>query len=396
MIASFFDKDFNPIQDNNTLIVDDDGYKLVKRPIELNELNFTCEAFDADINPTFLVLSDKRKRYVYGCLAGVPTLTKDNKAEIYGTDLKSILSSDIFLNLSQIEIDPGFVDVVQYDIGYFFMLWDTQVNQGVFDCELWTTDDYLIYKTGDDHVNGALRVDDRVSVTDLTLFDLNTGEGYQTGVYNTLEEIQKFLRFYNLYLETQIDIVNRKIKFIIGHTMATEYQLNFDPQNIKLWQYGIKNYGKITNDVNECQGLVVISEDKAADATHPEPYTVEHWYGTYNNISSTKWILLSNGDITTNPALRDIFPIKRQIVTSNDNMIEANRLALEILLDAKFNEDIELTATKIKPKFETLFNVYTKKGGELYKQLPCGELQYDATGLVKFKIGYRYTGVNFI
>ena len=173
-------------------------------------------------------------------------------------------------------------------------------------------------------------------------------------------------------------------------------QSNADPQNIKLWEYGIKNYGKITTNVNECQGFVVISESKEADATHPEPYTVDHWYSTYNNVASTKWILLSNGDITATVANRDIFPIKRRIVTSNENMIEANRLALEELLDVKFAEDIELPATDIKPKFETLFNVYAREGEGLYKQLPCGELQYDATGLVRFKIGYRYTGVNFI
>lgn len=396
MIAAFYDKDFNPLYNNATLAVDDKGYKLIKRPVELNELSFTCEAFDQDIKPTFLVVTDDRDRYVYGCLAGVPVVNDKNQAEIHGTDLKLMLDSDVIINY------PYGFGAVHEAIEEIFTNWAVQLgygltvyiddkpivknpSTGVMDCELHYVDAGYHYVT-------------RIRMNHDGYFPI-----FKIKQYNALDELQNLLRYYNLYLETELDIVNKKIKFIIGQTMikpiSWQYidgQLNAEPQNIKLWEYGIKNYGKITVDVNECQGLVVISEDKPADATHPEPYTVDHWYSTYNNVSSTKWILLSNGDITTTPANRDIYPIKRRIVTSSEDMYDANRQALEQLLDVKYNEDIELPATDIKPKFETLFNVYTREGDGLYKQLPCGELQYDATGLIKFKIGYRYTGVNFI
>lgn len=390
MIAAFYDKDFNPLYNNATLTVDDKSYKLIKRPVELNELSFMCEAFDQDIEPTFLVVTDDRDRYVYGCLAGVPSVNDKNQAEIYGTDLKSMLSSDVILSLTSGGYSGGYIsDALEYIITQ----WAIQLG---YKLSIWyahTSEPTLVVQTGDIECE-INYVDD----ADYVEFDEDGYMGYYpNGAYNALEEIQSLLRYYNMYLETKLDVVNKKIKFIFGRTMLDPMEEeNADPVVIKLWELGIKNYGKITTDVNECQGYVVISENKEADATHPEPYTIDHWYSTYNNISSVRWILLSNGDITTDPANRNIFPIKRHIVTSNESMIEANRLALEELLDVKFAEDIELPATDIKPKFETIFNVYAREGEGLYKQLPCGELQYDATGLVKFKIGYRYTGVNFI
>ncbi len=397
MISAFYDKDFKPLYNNSSLAVDDKSYKLIKRPVELNELSFNCEAFDQDIKPTFLIVSDDRGRYVYGSLAGVPSVNDKNQAEIHATDLKTMLDSDVIINY------PYGYGAVHEAIEDIFTNWAVQLgygltvfidnspivknpSTGVMDCELYYIDAGHHYVTS-------------ISMDTEGYFPIFT-----EGKYNALSELQNLLRYYNLYLETELDVVNKKIKFIVGQTMIKPYsihyaggQSNAEPQNIKLWEYGIKNYGKITTDTNECQGYVVISEDKEADATHPEPYKEDHWYySTYNNVPSTRWILLSNGNITTDTALRDIFPIKRQIVTSSESMYDANRLALEQLLDVKYNEDIELPATDIKPKFETLFNIYAREGEGLYKQLPCGELEYDATGLVKFKIGYRYTGVEFI
>ena len=226
----------------------------------------------------------------------------------------------------------------------------------------------------------------------------------QGGVYNALEELQSILRYYKLYLDTELDIVNKKVKFIIGRTMTA-------PINIKLWEHGVKNYGKWVADVTECQGVVAITD---GDTTT--------WYmDIYKNVSSLRWILTINNELTVDTSKRDIYPIKRKIAVSSESMTDANMLALETLLDTMYNEDIELPAnaigiyntskkvvkisgivgaerltTKLEPLFEALFQVYVKRGGGKYKDLPCGELQYDATGLTKFKIGYRYTSVNFI
>lgn len=381
MIASFYDKNFVGVDNNASLKIDKDGYKLIKRPVEFNELTCTCEAFTQDIQPTFLVIRDESGRYVYGGLAGVPTVNKENKTEINGTDLRSMLSSDVIIDLMQYEPNPNYYNRVQYIIGYFFMMWDIQVNQGSFDCELWsvgadgkewTSDDHLIYKTGDD-VDGRIPLGDAVIAHDLVLYDDDTDNGYSAGIYNAYEEIQKFLRFYDLYMDAMIDVVNNKIKFIIGHTAKNQ-------MNIKLWEFGIKNYGKITTDVNETQGYLAVDENDTSS-----------W------IAGNKWILLASGDITNTISNRNIYPIKRKVFVNTESLYDAEREALEALLDVKYNEDIDLPADKLKPDLSTRFDVYIERGQGLYKSLPCGELQYDINNeLVRFKIGYRYTTVNFI
>lgn len=345
MIISFYDNNFKGLQNNASLRVDNDGYKLIKRPVELNELTCTCEAFSEDIQPTFLVISDARGRYIYGSLAGIPLLNSENKTEINGTDLRSMLSSDVILDKSDFE-------TVNEAINYIFTQWFNQVNQNSFNCEL---------------VDNS----ETISVGDLVPL-------YTKGQYNALEEMQSLMRYYKLYLDTKIDLINKKIQFIIGQTMLK-------PVNVKLWEHGVKNYGKFIADVNECQGYVVKTEND-----------VTTWYTTYEGVESISWILTSDNNITDDLTKRDIYPIKRRIVTSSENMNDANALALETLLDSTYNEDIELPADIIKPDFETRFDVYVERGKGLYKQLPCGELQYDSSGLVRFKIGYRYTSVNFI
>lgn len=381
MIASFYDKNFVGVDNNASLKIDKDGYKLIKRPVEFNELTCTCEAFTQDIQPTFLVVRDESGRYVYGGLAGVPIVDKNNKTEINATDLRSILSSDIIVDLNIVEPNSNFDNIVQYIIGYFFMLWDKQVNQGSFNCELWsvgldgkfgTNDDVLIYKTGDNTVNG--NITDYILTEDLVLIDYDNDYGYKTGVYNAYDEIKKFLRYYNLYIDTKIDIINHKIKFFIGHTAQNQ-------MNIKLWEYGIKDYGKIMTDVNEAQGYYAVDENDTST-----------W------IAGNKWILLANGNITITTTNRNLYPIKRRVFVNTDSLYEAERQALETLLDVKYNEDIDLPADKkLKPDLSTRFDVYISRGGGLYKSLPCGELQYDINNeLVRFKIGYRYTTVNFI
>ena len=346
MIASFYDNNFRKLQNNALLTVDKETYRLIKRPVEFNELTCMCEAFTEDIQPTFVVVADASGDYVYGCLAGVPLLNKDNQTEINGTDLKKMLDSDIIVNTD--DIDNNETGSVSYAIQFLFDNWLTQVNQNSFTCEL-------------EFVNVTKQE------TDFKLTD------YKSGKYNALEEIQKFLRFYNLYIDTRIDVVNEKIKFIIGNTMQ-------NPLNVKLWEFGIKNYGKIVAGINEAQGYY------APDENDPTNWTAGY-----------KWILTSDNKITTDTTKRDIYPIIRKIETSSESLYDANRLALERLLDAEYNEDIDLQADTLKPNLSTRFDVYTREGGVKYKELPCGELQYDANNeLVRFKIGYRYTTVNYI
>lgn len=337
MIVSFYDKNFKGLQNNASLVVDKDSYSLIKRPIEMNTLTCTCEPFTENIQPTFLIIKDNIGNKIYSSLAGIPLLNSDNKTEINGTDLKSMLSSDVIL-------EPTTYTLVKDYIQYVFNEWKSQVNQNSFNVE-------LVFK---DEVTDAIT---------------NLKPSNDKAIYNAFDEIQAYLKYYNLYLDSDIDLVNKKVVFIIGKTM-------FRLINIKLWEYGIKDYGKFIADVNECQGY-------------------------YNNgttwTTGYKWIMTSSGAITINESNRDIYPIKRKVFVSKENLTDANTQALTELLNNLYNEDITLNAIEQIPTFETKFAVYVNKGDKTpYKYLPCGELHYNNTGLTKFQIGYRFTGAEFI
>lgn len=336
MIVSFLSEEFKGLQNNASLNIHKDNYSLVKRPVELDELSCTCEPFTEDIQPTFLVVKDNIGGYVYGCLAGIPTLNNNNQTEITGTDLKSMLSSDIV-------IKPTTYSSVNDYIRYIFDTWYNDVNKG-FTCELVFNDNV-----------GAISFEDLLPAQEEIVVD-------------ALEEIQSYLRRYNLYVEGKLDLVSKKVVFTIGRTMYRKF-------NVKLWEYGIKNYGKWIASVNECQG----------------------YYKTETGLEpSIKWILTSQNQITTSEELRDIYPVKKKIITSNESKLEADKEALSELLNYLFNEDIEIPAINGNIDFETRFEIYVSQGKGKYKDLPCGALYYDANGLNKIQIGYRYTTVDFI
>ena len=363
MIITFLDERFNGLQNNASLVVDKASYNLIKRPVELNELSCTCEPFTEDIQPTFLVVKDDIGGYIYGALAGIPRLNNENKTEVTATDLKTMLSSDIF-------IQPKTYATVKDYITYIFDEWNTQVNQGSIECEL----EFKKYKKTDytDEVSADIPFQELIPT------NKNENGAQASLVVDALTEIQTYLKRYNLYIDSKLvlsetkdgdDVKPKRVVFTIGKTMNK-------PLNVKLWEYGIKNYGKWIASVNETQGY----------------YENE---GVFTP-SSNKWILTSQNQITVTPSKRDIFPIKKKISTSNESLLEADKEALSLLLDNLFNEDIEIPATDVSADFETRFEIYTQKGKDKYKDLPCGGLYYDANGLTKIQIGYRYTFVDFI
>lgn len=335
MIISFYDREFKALQNNASLVVDKNSYNLIKRPIELNEFTCVCEAFTENIQPTFLVVKDDRgnnKDLIYSALAGVPIINKYNKTEINARDLKTLFSSDVVLQY-------GNYSYVSQVINYIFNEWNIQVNQSSINCR-------LKYKDDAEYIQLS-----------------NLVPSNEKQVYNALDEISAYLSAYDLYIDSNIDLLNKEVVFTIGKTMLNS-------QNIKLWEYGIKNYGKWIADINEAQGCDI------------------------NFNEGIRWILTSDNKITITESERDIYPIKRRIIV-NDNINEANKEALIELLNSRYNENLDIPADK-EYGFETKFNIYLKRGGGLYKSLPCGELRYNSSGLYEVQIGYRYVGVDFI
>ena len=385
MIASFYDKDFKGLQNNASLVIAKDSYSLIKRPVEMNSLSCVCEPFTEDIQPTFLIIQDNKGSYVYGCLAGIPLLNEDNQTEINGTDLKSMLSSDVILQ-------PTTYDYVNDYITYIFDQWKEQVNQDSFNVELDFTDNLKKLSETEDN---------REPMTELK-------PSTEKDIYNAYDELAQYLKYYNLYIEGSVDLVNKKVIFTIGRTM-------FRNLRIRLWEYGIKNYGKWVADTNEAQGyynnnndwqegykwvlranntiftLKTVSE-LPASATQGQYFynTTDSKYYTYDT-ENNQW------QVVDNP--RDIYPIKRKVIVNTESIDKANEESLTELLNSLYNENIDLNADDIlqaNATFETNFEIYLKQGAGKYKDLPCGELHYDANGLIKVQIGYRYSGVDFI
>ena len=348
MILSFYDNSFKGLQNNASLKVDNKAFRLTKRPIEMNSFECKSEAFTEDIQPTFLVLKDDVGRYIYGALAGVPLLNSDNQTEVFAGDLKSMLSSDIVLVY-------GAYNSVADLLSYIFSEWQSQVNQNSFNVE-------FVFTTA---AQSAL---------------LENLQPFPEGqvVENCWSTVQTYLKTYDLYIDSRIDLVNKKVVFTIGKSMSKLI-------NIKLWEHGIKNYGKWVAAINEAQGYY----KDANGAFHP----------------GIKWLLTSQNKITDISTLRDIFPIKKKILLidySDDKSAaqlqhDADVAALTELTKSLYQENIDITPLGIEGvSFETGFNVYLERGGELYKTLPVGELRYDAAGLYRIQIGYRFQGIEFI
>ena len=340
MIISFYDKDFKGLQNNASLVIEDKSYKLVKRGVDFDTLTCVSEAYTQNIQPVFLIVKNDVGNYKYGALAGIPERTKDNKTKINASDLKTMFNSELILEF-------GTYTTVNQVLEYIFAQWLLQVNQNSFTVEL--------------------VIEDTVNLTDLI-------PPIERKKYNAWQVIRTYLRFYNLFMTSEIDLINQKVVFTVAKAMQNNL-------NVKLQDYGILNYGKWIASINEIQANVLCQ-------------------GQCN--LGTKWILTSNNQITTNTALRDIFPVKRKMLVEEvqtqpevaGKLAELNKEALIELVGSMYNEDIEIPG--LQADFKTKFSIFLERGAGLYKELPCGELHFDSQGLILVKIGYRFTGLEFI
>lgn len=355
MIVTFYDETFNGLQNNASLVIDNASYSLTRRAVDLDELKCTCEAFTENIQPTFVVIKNDRGNYVYGALAGVPQLTEDNQTKITASDLKTMLKADVLLDLSQ-----EFSDVNAF-LEHVFSKWNEQVTQGSFTCELVFNDNV-----------GTIA------------FEFLAPAAETWAVYDAWEDIfAPYLKYYGLFMVAELDLVAKKVVFRIGISMYRDV-------TVKLWEWGIYDYGKWVADVNETQGYVLNTTMKMLTA-------------------GTRWILTSQNKITNDSSNRDIYPIKRRITfkeTDDTSEVEALKTeadteALKELVESMYQENIEIEGLLDRGQdpivsLESRFNVVVRRGEAIYKSLPCGELQYDAAGLKKVKIGFRTTGISFI
>ncbi len=387
MIVTFYDKDFKGLQDNAALVVGNGSFSLTRRGVEMDELKCTCEAFTADIQPTFVVVKNDRGNYVYGALAGIPRLDKNNQTKITGADLKTMLKSDVLLDFSNFNAKQTSLKEFLQSV---FDEWNESVNQGSFLCE-------LIF---DESVE-SIKWKDK---------DLKPHSEH-LAQYDAWEDLfAPYLKYYNLFMTTKIDLVKKKVIFRIGSSMSG------NDANVKLWELGIYDYGKWIANVNETQGVILNTKTNEVEKGYRWVLTSTNEFIEYDDTKSEK---------------RDSFPIKRKIIlkeTDTDDEAkmtqlrnEVNMEALKTLTDYMYKENLEISneeflqcfetirsgsivdfndieEQKVKEIFSTTFCIYTKQRGEkkLYKTLPCGEIHYNENGIKKIQIGYRFTGLQFI
>ena len=339
MIITFYDKNFNALQDNASLNVGE--WSLTKRAVDYDDFTATCEPFLEKINPTFVVFKDDYGRYKYGAFAGIPELTKDNQTKLQASDLKTIFNNEILAQFSS----------YTYLYNYFedlFDAFDTQAVQESFTIEY-----------------------DLSNITGISITDLAPETDLKS--YNVWEDcIVPYLKYYNIFIETSLNIKQKKIIFTLK-------LCNDKTIPLRLWEYDIKNYGKYITSINETQGVVI-----------------------YNNTSyyGFKWILTANNSITTAATNRDLYPIKKKLVikeTEDPNEInqlknEANVEALKTLVEARYQESFTIQVDNDRRyndvNFDTSFNVYSERG-QFYKFLPLGEIIENNKGQKTIKIGYK-------
>ena len=346
MIVTFYNKDFIALQNNSSLNVENTSWKIIKRAVDFDDFSLTSQAFVEDVNPTFVVMADNFGRYVYGAFAGVPQITKDNKMKLDASDLKTIFNNEILLTL-------GTYTTLKQFIQHVFNEFKIQNIQQSFNIELDLTDIENVFL-------------DDVFIPETKL-----------KVYNFWKDILvPYMKYYDCYMNSILDIKNKKIKFSIKRTNKHYLPLH-------LWEYDLKNYGKWVASVNEAQAVVSLNGSLTYDA---------------------KYILTSNNAITTDENNRDLYPIKKNIILKetddstkvNELLFEGRVEALKTLINNRYNESIKINANNIqsyeKADFDTSFNIYVEKG-VLYKTLPLGEIQIDNKENKILKIGYKIDNI---
>ena len=344
MFITFYDNQFRALQNNASLNVG--TYTIRRRAVDFDDFTCISEPFIEDVNPTFVVFSDDRGRYVYSAFAGIPTLDKNNQTSLQASDLKTIFNNDIVSSFGTFTyLKDYFLQVLSEFI--------TQVNPG-FSIEF-----------------------EQSRIQDVLMTDLLPPS--EMKVYNIWEElIVPYLKYYDCYMESKIDKANKKVVFTIG-------KINARTVSLRLWEFGIKNFGKAIVSVNETTGVV-----KLNDGLH---YT-------------SSYILRSDNTITTNSENRDLFPVKKKVYFKeiddvnklSETLAEARVEALKALVEARYLERLEINPNNIKSfeeaSFSTQFALYTEKG-KFYKNLPLGEIIESDKGEKKLVIGYKPNNIEF-
>lgn len=344
MILTFYDKNFKPISNNTSLNISE--FSLTRNAVDFDDFTCVSQGFKEDVNPTFVIMKDDRGRYKYGAFAGIPQLDEKGETKLQASDLKTLFNNEIYAKFTSYTTIGAYLDNL-------LNTFENQCIKGSFNVQ-------FIYE----------------EVADILLSGL-IPESDKYNVYKVWEDcIVPYLKYYDMYLESKIDLREKKIIFYFKKCDTIE-------RTIRLWERGIKNYGKYIADINECVAAVNID----------------------GKILETTYILLSNNTITNNLELRDIYPIKRRYFIQETTESEKDEAlkkvkqeALKTLVESRFNESITIELDGSDDfkylEFNLSFLLYSARG-VLYKKLPLGSIKEDDKGRTKIVIGYKPSSIVF-
>lgn len=329
MYITFYNEDFKPLSDNSSLAIE--TFSLSKRAYDLNEFTCVCEPIDLKVYPFFAVIRNDKGKDWYYCLAPIVTRTSDNKSQVVARDLKGLLNSECFL-------PPG----------HFY---------GKNQLKNYIDDIFTAWKSTDYYGFNKITFD----TSDLANYEAPEAifAPGEAGFYNAFELLKKAMAYYEIYIDTKIDIATQTLTFIVKRNGEKL-------ENVHLEDYGIVEF-------NKSAPAFTIAVASTNDFTIQE-----------------KWYLDDDGEITGTGSSEMVLPscVKSFLADTIDS---ARVEAILALAEERNQEAIELEVSEndrlYDIGFDTRINVYYNK--TYYDTLPIGQITDNEKGERKITLGYK-------
>lgn len=337
MFITFYDRNFNTISDNSSLVVQ--GFKLLRRAYDLNEFTCVCEPIDLTVQPFFAVMRENVGTHYYTMLTPLVTRNEENKSDIVARDLFAVFNTKCVIDFTVLQ--PTVPALFQF----IFNAWKNWDISGFENVSL--------------------------DVSQITSVSETVYQPTEKAVYNVKDLFSRLLANYRLFIDSKIDIKTKTLNFIIRKSYE-------NTTKIKLEDFGITDFNKFIPEINTATAMNT-------------GFTVRH-----------NWYLLLDGAITTQSALRNIFPTSGNIFTNNDinaadfeavTALAENRYQETIPIKIVSSSDLQVEIFRFERlkniDFNTNFEVYYK--GAYYKTLPVGEIEDSETRERTIKLGFLPT-----
>lgn len=325
MFISFYDKDFNTVDNNSSLTIE--SYDLSRRSYDLNTFSCVCEPIDLTVEPMFAVIRDNKGKKYYDCLQPIYTRDKSGKGSVEARDLKAVFNTEAIIDLTAKQSS------VKALLDYIFTAWKNSANSGFTNVEFITD-----------------------SIADMTD---EVQQPTEKKAYNVLSLFKQLMSYYVLYFTGEIDIKTKTLIFTVQKSQETTVK-------IKLEEYGITDFAKSSPETNM---IIASTEDYG---------TTKKWFllqsGEITDKEALQDIFPTSAKVITAETI-DEANVEAVLELAENR----NQEAIEITVtpnDRNYNIDFNVSVV-----------VYYK--GKEYKTLPIGEISESEATEKKITLGYK-------